>query len=66
MAGEKLQELPRVALIGLDGQRRKPPLMRKCIEPDLPLGHQLFVGNDQDLVQGRLSGDRGEALRRND
>lgn len=51
MAGEKGQELPGVALIGIQRVGGKPPFLTKHLQPAAALVHQLGVGYDQQLVQ---------------
>lgn len=52
MAGQELQELARIAFIGLDGFGREPALARKHRQPGLSRGLQVGSGGDQEFLHG--------------
>ena len=52
MAGEEMQELARVALIGLDGQRRQPALARQHLQPAFARRLEVGLGRDEEFLHG--------------
>jgi hypothetical protein len=52
MSGQKMQELARVALIGLDGLRREPALMRQRLQPGLARRLEVGFRRDEEFLHG--------------
>ncbi len=54
MPGQELQELARIALIGIDRQRRKPPFGGKRGEPVLTCLLQIGTRGDEEFFHPRI------------
>jgi hypothetical protein len=57
MAGQELQELARVALIGLHRFRRQPPLVRQHLQPALPRRVEIGFGGYEEFLHWQPGSD---------
>ncbi len=60
MPGQELEELPRVALIGVEGQGGEAPLKAKRLQPIDARVEKILTGGDKEFLHGgsRLASGR--------
>jgi hypothetical protein len=56
MAGQELEELPRVALVSLDGEGGQAPFARQHAQPRIAGVHQIGLRGDEKFLHGRSKG----------
>jgi hypothetical protein len=57
VTGQELQELTAVAFIGIDGQRRKPPLLGQHLQPCKPRRLEVGSGRDEEFLHWQRASD---------